>query len=276
MGEPAEFITFDLSPDGTHVVASVRHPGSLWLIDTSTGTPKVVTQGGSDVDPRFSLDGQSVLFSSWMPGQRGLFRMSLSGLNRVPVLREPAGSSPGAQTLTLHDWSRDGRRLYTQAIESNIRSIPVSGDGQPQAVVEGTAFVNQARFSPDARWVAYNSNETGPDEVWVVPFPPTRDRWQVSTRGGVQPLWRGDGRELFYLDPTGNLMSVEVTATRPFTPGLPRVLFRTGIATPSKAIDDYGVTADGQRFLLKLPAATNTPPQLKVVLDWPALLGKQK
>jgi eukaryotic-like serine/threonine-protein kinase len=276
VGEPAEFITFDLSPDGTRVVASVSYPGRLWVIDTSTGTSTVRTQGGADIDPRFSGDAQSVLFARRMPGQGGLFRMSLSGGSRDPVLREPAALSPGGHRLSLHDWSRDGRlALYTPGMQNNIRSIPVSG-GQPQSVVEASAVVDEARFSPDARWVAYNSDENGRREVFVVPFPPTGERHQVSTTGGVQPLWRGDGRELFYLDPTGNLMSVEVTATRTFTNGPPRVLFPTGIANPSDVIEDYGVTADGQRFLLKLPAATNTPPQLKLILDWPALLGKSQ
>jgi Tol biopolymer transport system component len=275
VGEPADLITFDLSPDGARVIAAVHNPGSLWLIDTSTGATKVVTQGGADVDPRFGSDAQSVLFASWMPGQRGLFRMSLSGGSRVPILPAPQG--PHSQGLTLHDWSRDGRlALYTQGLEQNIRSIPVSGNGPAQPVVEGGAGVDEARFSPDGRWVAYNSDQTGRDEVFVVPFPPTGEQWQVSTGGGVQPLWRDDGRELFYLDPTGNLMSVEVTASRTFAHRSPRVLFRTGIVEPNSSIDDYAVTADGRRFLFKLPAATNTEPQLKMILDWPALLEKQK
>lgn len=132
------------------------------------------------------------------------------------------------------------------------------------------------RFSPDARWIAYSSDATGRNEVFVVPFPATGERWQVSIAGGVQPLWRGDGRELFYLDLIGNLMSVDVSAARTFIPAPPRVLFRTAITRPAAQIEDYGVVADGQRFLLKPPAQASTPPELKLVLGWPALLGKQR
>jgi hypothetical protein len=277
VAELAEVVTFDLSPDGTRVVASIGFPGNLWLIDTSRGSSTVLTQGKEDDDPRFSGDGQSVLFGSGLPGRRALYRMSLSGGSQVPVLREPPtppGSLPGR--MTVHDWSRDGRvALYTPDLENTIWSVLVSGGGEPQPVVRSTAFVNEARFSPDGRWVAYNGNETGRHEVFVVPFPPTGERWQVSTAGGVQPLWRGDGRELFYLDPQGNLVSVDVKSARTFAVGPPRVLFRTGIENPNSDVEDYGVTADGQRFLLKMPAADNRPPELKLVLDWPALLAKQ-
>jgi hypothetical protein len=108
--------------------------------------------------------------------------------------------------------------------------------------------------------------------VFVVPFPPTGERWQVSTAGGSQPLWRGDGRELFYLDPQGALMSVAVDGKRTFSAGTPRVLFRTGLDNPSYWVEDYSVTADGQRFLFRMPAEDYRPPELKLVLDWTALL----
>jgi hypothetical protein len=110
--------------------------------------------------------------------------------------------------------------------------------------------------------------------VLVVPFPPTGERWQVSTAGGVQPLRRGDGRELFYLEPNGNLMSVDVRATGAFASGPPRLVFRTGVESPSSMVEDYAVTADGQRFLLRMPAPGSRPPGLKLVLGWRALLGQ--
>ncbi len=136
--------------------------------------------------------------------------------------------------------------------------------------------MDEARFSPDGRWVSYNSDETGRPEVWVVPFPATGERFPISTAGGVQALWRGDGREIFYLDPAGNLMTVDILHGERFAVGAPRVLFHTGLVNPSPAVEEYGVTADGQRFLIKLPAAGSAPPELKLILDWPALLGKQK
>ena len=174
-----------------------------------------------------------------------------------------------------HSWSKDGRfALYHTGSLGGVWSVPVSGDGDPRPVVQDVGLVDQARFSPDGRWVAYNGDETGRMEVFVVPFPPTGERWQVSTAGGVQPLWRGDGRELFYLEPNGDLMSVDVKAARTFVVGPPRVLFRTGLGNPSSLVEEYGVTADGQRFLLRLPAPGSRPPELKLVLDWPALLER--
>ena len=171
-------------------------------------------------------------------------------------------------------WSRDGRFALYSPDPNSLWSAPVSGDGQPQPVVRISGVVDQSSFSPDGHWVAYSGDETGRMEVFVVPFPPTGQRWQVSTAGGVQPLWRGDGRELFYLEPDGQLVSVDVSAAPSFTVGSRRPLFRTDLHDPSFMVEDYGVTADGQRFLFLLPADSR-PPELKLVLDWPALLGKQ-
>jgi len=172
-------------------------------------------------------------------------------------------------------WSHDGRFALYSPDPSSLWSAPVSGDGQPQPVVRSSGGVDQGRFSPDGRWVAYNGDETGRMEVFVVPFPPTGERWQVSTAGGVQPLWRGDGRELFYLEPDGQLVSVDVGAAPSFTVGSRRPLFRTGLHDPRFMVEDYGVTADGQRFLFLMPDTDTRPPELKLVLNWPALLGKQ-
>jgi Tol biopolymer transport system component len=280
VGEFEDIITFDLSPDGTRVVAMIGFPGSsVWLIDASRGTSKRLTQGVGDGDPHFSGDAQSVLFVSGLPGRSGLFRLSLSGGGQTEVFRERPNTTPGSlpvSRLVATGWSHDGRIvLYSQNEE--LWSAPVSGDGEPKLVLRGPSISGGAHFAPDGRWVAYHHGvETGRSEVFVIPFPPTGERWQVSIAGGVQPTWRGDGRELFFLDPDGNLMSVEVSATRTIASGPPRVLFRTGVARPNAVIPDYGVTADGQRFLIKLPAAGNVPPELKLILDWTALLGKQK
>jgi hypothetical protein len=138
--------------------------------------------------------------------------------------------------------------------------------------MRSSGSVDQGRWSPDGGWVAYNGDETGRAEVFVVPYPPTGEHWQVSTNGGAQPIWRGDGRELFYLAPDGHVMSVVVSAARPFSAGPPRPLFRTSLRDPSDIVEDYDVTADGQRFLFRLPAPDSRPPELKLVLDWPALL----
>ena len=279
VGEPRTIGSFDLSPDGTYVVFSDSIPGSLWLIDTSRdNATRRLTDGELDADPRFSRDATSVMFGSGLAGRRGLFRMSLSSRDRVPVLSAPppmAGTLPGQ--IYMHDWSPDGRSVLYQDVENNVMSIPITG-GEPQLIAKSTGGfgVNQAHFSPDGRWVSYNSDETGREEVFVTPFPPNGDRFQVSTGGGVQPLWRGDGREIFYLDLTGNLVSVDVVPAAAFSTGPLRVLFHTGLISPGTQVEDYEVTADGQRFLIGLPAAGSAPAELKLVFNWPALLGRQK
>jgi dipeptidyl aminopeptidase/acylaminoacyl peptidase len=268
-GDPANIITFDLSPDGTRVVAQIDFPGSLWLMDTSRGASRQLTRAADDADPRFSGDGKAVLFDRGVPDS-GIYRLSLDGGRQVAVLREGAPPRP-----YVSDWSRDGRVALYAASAASLWSVPVSGDGPPRPVVESTGMVDQARFSPDGRWVAFNGDETGRMEVFVVPYPPTGERWQVSTAGGVQPQWRGDGRELFYLDPRGALMSADVDAAQTFSSAAPRVLFRTELGDPSGFTEDYGVAGDGERFLFRLPAADSRPRQMKLVLDWTTLLGRQ-
>ncbi|MEW6363836.1 MAG: hypothetical protein AB1714_04265 [Acidobacteriota bacterium] len=257
------------------MVASIGFPGSLWLVDSSHGSWMRLTGGEEDTDPRFRDDGQAVLYGGGLPGRRCLFRVSLDGGARVAVMWAPQpGAGEWPPGMFLDDWSRDGRAaLYHPGLGGSLWSAPVTNDGEPRRVVECTGCrTDQARFSPDGRWIAFHSDETNRAEVYVVPFSPTGERWQISTRGGVQPLWRRDGRELFYLDRDGNLMSVEVHTERTFAAGTPRLLFRTALGFPDFSVEDYGVTADGQRFLFKMPVAAGVDYTLKLVLDWPALV----
>ena len=279
LGSPAEAVGFDLTPDGNRVVMPVGDPGGLELRDARRGSSARLTGSKGGGDPRFSADGQSILFNR-NGLVRGLFRLQLDSGAETPVLRPDLSSATAGSAATfyfLSDWSRDGRTaLFTPGDPNRIWSVPVSGSEAPRLVVKSAGTVDQAAFSPDGRWIAYNADENGQNDVFVVPFPPTGERWQVSTNGGVQPLWRADGREIFYLDPEGTLMVASVAAARAFAAGPPRALFRTPLVNPSSMIEDYRVTGDGQRFLLRLPAADSRPPELKLVLDWPALLDQTK
>jgi len=126
-----------------------------------------------------------------------------------------------------------------------------------------------AQFSPDGKWIAYADFENGRREVFVVPFPPTGERWRISPSGGLQPQWRGDGHELFYLDSTNALTAVDVRSQPRFAAGPPRLLFHTSLLGD---VEEYHVTADGQRFLLRVPVGG--PPRTRLVLNWRALLSK--
>jgi hypothetical protein len=187
------------------------------------------------------------------------------------------------RTFALDDWSPDGRWvLFHDALESVLHARLIDstvreGETKDQEIVvarplKGTA--DQTRMSPDGRWVAYNSSESGRQEIDVVPFPPTGDRFQVSPHGGVQPLWRADGRELFFLALDGTLMSASVGAGKSFTTSEPSALFKPRVQPVTELIEPYAVNQDGTRFLvLELPA-TAKGPVVQVITNWEAAVAR--
>jgi hypothetical protein len=130
--------------------------------------------------------------------------------------------------------------------------------------------VDGPQVSPDGRWLAYASDETGEWEVYVRPFRRGGEKVRISPEGGRQPRWRGDGKELFYVMPRGQLMALDVRASgERLEVGLPRELFNAGVS--SAVVDEYGVTRDGQRFLVIRPVE-GTARSVKMILNWPSLL----
>jgi eukaryotic-like serine/threonine-protein kinase len=170
-------------------------------------------------------------------------------------------------------WSRGGFLAYFLNREMTRRDIFVlplgSGSRESIPIAQSEADEHSARFSPDGRWIAYVSNETGRLEVYVQPFPPNAGRWQVSVDGGDEPAWSADGRELFYLGLDGLLTTVSVTAAGPtFRVSSPKPLFRTGrpLGAPSNR---YDVSPNGRRFLILSPAAPPPPPEpITVLVNW--------
>ena len=126
--------------------------------------------------------------------------------------------------------------------------------------------IDQARFSPDTRFISYNFSESGRSEVYVEPFPPTGQRPQVSSAGGVQPMWRRDGAELYYLGLDGRMFAVPM---RGLAPGVPRALFQAPVGVIRDAVEQYA-TVDGDRFLLLKPFQT-TPRPISVIVNWPSI-----
>jgi eukaryotic-like serine/threonine-protein kinase len=152
-------------------------------------------------------------------------------------------------------------------------TVQLGASQQPVLVRSARAgFIDQSQFSSDGRWIAYNTNESGRYEVYVTAFPSTGEQWQVSHDGGVQPVWRQDGRELYYLRLDGVLTSVAVqTAARPVFSSASR-LFATGLASPSPGVEQYAASSDGQRFLILKPLKSKVRNSVGVILNWPALL----
>jgi len=274
MGEARSYVNFDLSPDASRIVAA-GPPGGLYLIDGPRNVTSVlsVPDPSGVGDPIWSSDGRFIVFDRSMRHQ--IVRIPANGGSET-ILYEGDSAYQGPYS---EDWSKDGRFLLGERTSSSgteIIALPLAGDSKPISVVKdmGTA-ADEPHFSPDSRWIAYNSDESGRHEVYVIPFPHTGERWQVSTNGGVQARWRGDGRELFYLDREGMLMAADIKPGPSFQNGVPHALFKTGLRSVIFNQDRYAVTSDGRRFLLLLPdAGGQASIPITVVLNWTSLLKK--
>jgi len=279
LGTPGQYGNPELSPDGGRVVLN-RADGSnmdIWTIDVAQGTPTRLTFDPEiDHIPVWSPDGSRVVFDSHRSGAGDLYQKASNGTGAEELLLS-WDESMGAQ-----DWSRDGRFILftggTPATRSDLWVLPLEGDRKPFPYLHTAASEGSARFSPDGRWVAYNSDESGQFEVYVQGFSGApgdpRGKWQVSNGSGVQPLWRRDGRELFYVRPGGSLMAVDIKAKETFEAGTPHVLFEQRGALQRRPRNAYAVSADGQRFLIGLPAPASAAAPTQVLVGWPAAVGR--
>jgi Tol biopolymer transport system component len=179
----------------------------------------------------------------------------------------------------LVDWSADGRFILYRVLDATsnfeLWLLPVGEKaGEPRPFLKGAFGVTNGQFSPDGRWVAYASNESGRWEIAVSPFPGPGGSWKVSSAGGSEPRWRRDGKELFYIAPDGKLMSVEVKAGTTFEAGVATPLFSIRRREPISGADlfSYDVSPDGQRFLVNTDAGDLTSAPLTAVVNWTALL----
>jgi hypothetical protein len=280
IGPPGEYMTFDLSPGDRRIAANVRtvNRNDIWIIDAARGSTSPLTvDDRDDVDPRWSPDGRSVMFGSTRDPSRSPFLAAVNGDAPSRVFQF------SGRTFALDDWSPDGRWvLFHDALESVLRARLVdpavrAGETKDQEIVlarplKGSA--DQTRMSPDGRWVVYNSSESGRPEVYVVPFPPTGDRLQVSPQGGVQPIWRADGRELFFLALDGTLMTVSVSGGQSFTASEPVALFKPRVQPVTELIEQYAVNEDGTRFLVLEPPIAAKGPVVQVIANWEAALER--
>jgi eukaryotic-like serine/threonine-protein kinase len=274
--EPGGFRSVALSPDGARAVASRTNPqdaakADLWLLGLSrgSGTTRLTLGSGIAEFPVWSPDGQRIVFTFSNSQLRQ--KLATGEGDEKELLR-----SISAGAVRPSDWSPDGRFiLYTEWASNrgpDLLVLPTS-DPKPVPFLQTEFFEEQGRFSPNGRWVAYVSNQSGQSEVYVRGFAAdfssgsasTGGSVLVSRGGGTAPRWRGDGRELFYLAPNGTMMAVEVAAGQDFDAGAPTPLFQT----PRGAIVG-DVTGDGKRFLLVTPAGPSASVAFTVVLNWTA------
>jgi hypothetical protein len=194
-------------------------------------------------------------------------------------LRALAPGTEGAEQPQLPIWSPEGRLMLYGESGVDLQVGSVDDETRKATTIANSGFPDQARFSPDGRWIPFNAFESGTVagteqcQVFVSAYPPRGAPRRIIDHGGVQPIWRADGRELYYLDPAGNLMAIPVVQTEPnFRVGAPQLLFKTGLKKVSREVEDYAVADHGKRFLLKLPADGETQAGFTIVLNWPALL----
>jgi serine/threonine protein kinase/Tol biopolymer transport system component len=266
-----------ISPDGRRVSVDIREQDSqVWLYDLSRETlTRLTFEGTTNQNPAWTPDGKRIAFQSNKEG---------SGLSLFWLLADGSG---GLERLTTSEslqapnsWSPDGQLLaFTELNPTTGWDIWVLRMGDPSAS-QGqvrkaqpflqTQFTEGApRFSPDGRWLAYVSDESGRYEIYVQPYPGPGGKWQISTEGGTEPLWNHNGRELFYRS-GDKMMAVDIATQPSFSAGKPRTLFEGRYARTTATIPTYDVSPDGQRFLMLKPSesAGSAPTQINVVLNW--------
>jgi len=265
---PDTYGNLAISRDGKYVVLDKTDESNdntdVFVEDLARSSFRRLTfDPGIDAVPVWSSDGHRVAFTSSRGHNFNIYVKPADGSQPERQLVPTSGVD--AQPL---DWSRDGRNLlYIAEPDLWVYSL---ADGKSHLFLEATASLNNAQFSPDGKWVAYASNESGRWEVYVTSFPDARGKWQVSINGGEQPRWRGDGKEIYFLSTDAKLMAASVDTKNEFESGTPTVLFQTDprelVATTE--VVTYDVSRDGQRFLVNTKYNNGSAHPMSVVLNW--------
>jgi eukaryotic-like serine/threonine-protein kinase len=275
----AQYGNPSLSPDGKRVALALGtgNPENqdIWVVDIERNRrSRLTVDPGPDRSPVWSPDGTRVAFAAERFGKFSLRQKIVD----QTTADEPLLESEDSALPT--DWSADGRFIaYTIAktfpVRSDIWVLPLFGDRKPFPLVQTAFSESSAVFSPDGRWIAYTSSESGQPNVYVQPFPGGGRKYPVSRDGGGQPVWRADGKELFFIGPDGSMMAAPVDVSGQFDIGQPQALF-TAVPVSGLTMNylQYAVTNDGKRFLVNArPLQANEAP-MTVVVNWTATIQK--
>ncbi len=273
VGEPGDLSAFNLSPDGKSVAVTVGTGGAsdIWILEATRGLRTRFTfDQAIDRYPIWSPDGRSLAFASSRLGHFNLYRKSVDGAvgSEELLYSDERAKQP-------YSWSHDGKYLLFSSVDPKTKSdlwvLPMTGERKPFAFAQTEFSEIQGVFSPDGRWIAYVSDESGTAEVYAAPFPGPGAKRVISTRqsgsgnGGV-PLWRPDGREIFYIAPDRSLMAVAVTTKgTTLEAGLPSVLFGPILAVGGR---NYAVSADGKRFLTYTAQGLRANVPITLIQNW--------
>ena len=276
-GAPGAYRDLALSLDDAGLAYGVVDPQGgnedIWVRDLQRGVASRLTFGeANEIFPVWSPDGLRIAYSARNRGPYEVWARRADGTGEVDSVY-----SVGSHTGVM-DWSRDGRTvIVTSFVAGNpdVWAVPLDGAGPAREIV-GTRFSESGgHLSPDARWLAYGSNESGRNEIYVRAYPGPGGRWQVSTDGGSEPQWRGDGQEIFYRgDGETSLMAVPVESGDAFRVGTPVKLFDAMLTRSEISRNRYVATSDGQRFLLNMPLESNRIGVFDLVLNWTEELAR--
>jgi Tol biopolymer transport system component len=275
VGEAADFSYPALSPDDRKLAVGIRDPQTktldIWIFDLLRGTKTRLTFDPSDdTNPFWSPDGTQIAFSSDRMGQRDIYRKLADGSGPEELL---LGGKGGPKNV--EDWSRDGKYLvynYQLPNKSHLYVLPLAGDRKPVPFLTPEFRIGESQFSPNGRWLAYLSTESGRAEVYVQGFAlnssQPRGKWQVSTAGGEFPRWRRDGKELYYHFGS-TYFAVDVkTDGASFEAGIPKPLFDAATVSSPLGGSRFVVTRDGQRFLVEAQVEKSANAPLEVLVNW--------
>jgi eukaryotic-like serine/threonine-protein kinase len=280
-GEPGPYGTMKVSPDGTRAVVVQNDPRQvgnpdLWIVDLMNGASTRFTfDPGLDGQPVWSPDGHWIAWMASRNNQMGLYRKAADGTGTDELLAAPQGFT------NLNDWTHNGYLIFTMG--GDLHALPVTPDASgartPIPVIQSPGNERGAYVSPDNRWIAYMSSETGRDEVYVQPFSvgsQAAGKWMVSrgTRGMAR--WRGDSKELLFVNGDGAIVAVDVATGPAFQTSAPKKLFQMPLDLLSN--QNVGTLADTprdlQRLLMVMPVQESAQRELAVVLNWQAALRK--
>jgi serine/threonine protein kinase len=285
-GPPGAYYNgFRLAPDEKRIVFDLSNQ-DIWVLDSIRGATSRLTSGPFDSVPMWSPDGLRILWSSSSSRNGGLdvYIKSANGSSQEQLLIKIGTVGSGRAS----DWSKDGRYILYQMpgakTGQDLWIAPQFGDRKPIPYLQSQFEEQEGRFSPDGHWVAYVSNESGRDEIYVQSFPIAGAKFPISSGGGTEPQWRNDGTELFYLAANQTLMAVAVklsgSASESFQAGVPKSLgiiippSLVSSASPDLSRRSYAVSNDGQRFLIPNAVGSASAPPVTVVVNWQAELKR--
>ncbi len=279
VADSGDFYTPRLSPDGQRFALEVHNSqrgGDLEIYDLARRRFSRLTfdPANHNAYPVWSADGTELLYGTSRTGGHRIRRTASSGAGQEEIVEVPLMVSNPV------DWSRDGNWILYETRneyweDQDLAVLPLDG-GEPRPYLEEDHNEAQGVFSPDGKWIAYVSDETGQPEIYLRPFPMAPGKWQISSQGGIAPRWRRDGQELFYLDYVGTVMAVPMDLGGDIPGGTPEVLFRAPVRIGGLSLSQfiasmvhYDVSADGRRFLMVTGSDTD---HLSVILDWQELV----